>query len=715
MFRLRRDDFMKTKYGILAFALIMFASAISPALAQSSEEDRKIAGVTPDSLLYGFDTAFDGISLFFTFDDELKARKNIEIARERLFEAKVMIDDSRLEAAEKARNEHERALSNAASSVGRLRRGDSLQEIRDIIEIEDELRNHEESINDVSSNIKLKIKGSLTEDQQSIVNTILESLKGNSEELKIEIKSKENSIKIRIRQETGKSEDEVEDEIRKFKREGLEVKAELSGSQAFVKIENKFSLNSADKNEIINEIIKRFALDRETADRLLRTETTTEAEDRERLEIKAETKEGVTRIDVERRFTLSTTDRNAILIEIVSRTRLIREDIENALEQNGNKNKEIEIKAEAFGGSTQVNVKLEFTPSGSDRNSVVQQVLDKFKLGREDIDNILKIENDNFEAKMSGAEGVPPVSTSARGKADFELEDNELKFKLLVSGIEDATFAHIHLAAKGQNGPPAAFLLSSRATGDINIEGTIKSQDLVGPMAGKTLADLMAAMREGNTYVNVHSSTFPDGEIRGQIKPDTDESRERLKVEIKDGMARAEFRFFVNTVQRNEIVEGTFQKLSTLSLNNILDSLEGVVCIQVITSAISPSGICREFPTPCDVPEGWKMASRCEDNEGKKTVEIMPTGFNPNNLEINRGDTVVFVNKDTAAHWPASAAHPSHAVYPESGGCIGSKFDACKGLLTGETFEFTFNFNGTWQYHDHVNFGAPFFGTVVVK
>jgi len=35
------------------------------------------------------------------------------------------------------------------------------------------------------------------------------------------------------------------------------------------------------------------------------------------------------------------------------------------------------------------------------------------------------------------------------------------------------------------------------------------------------------------------------------------------------------------------------------------------ICIQVITPAISPENVCKEFPTPCDVPEGWKIVDKC--------------------------------------------------------------------------------------------------------
>ena len=85
------------------------------------------------------------------------------------------------------------------------------------------------------------------------------------------------------------------------------------------------------------------------------------------------------------------------------------------------------------------------------------------------------------------------------------------------------------------------------------------------------------------------------------------------------------------------------------------------------------------------------------------TIEITATGFTPAKLTINSGKTITFINKDSKSHWPASGIHPTHTLYPESGGCIGSKFDVCKGLSEGETFSFTFNHKGKWPYHDHLN------------
>ncbi len=103
----------------------------------------------------------------------------------------------------------------------------------------------------------------------------------------------------------------------------------------------------------------------------------------------------------------------------------------------------------------------------------------------------------------------------------------------------------------------------------------------------------------------------------------------------------------------------------------------------------------------------------------EKIVEITSGGFSPTPLTISAGDTVTFVNKDAEPHWPASAMHPTHTVYPGSniekcGTPEESRiFDACRGLASGESWSFTFNEKGTWNYHDHLN--AKLFGKVIVQ
>lgn len=96
-------------------------------------------------------------------------------------------------------------------------------------------------------------------------------------------------------------------------------------------------------------------------------------------------------------------------------------------------------------------------------------------------------------------------------------------------------------------------------------------------------------------------------------------------------------------------------------------------------------------------------------------VEIIDNEFRPAIVKVKKGESVIWINKMTAQSWPASAMHPTHAVYPEAGGCIASKFDACHGLKTGESWTFTFNQLGQWKYHDHINFGTVKPGTVEVS
>jgi len=100
-------------------------------------------------------------------------------------------------------------------------------------------------------------------------------------------------------------------------------------------------------------------------------------------------------------------------------------------------------------------------------------------------------------------------------------------------------------------------------------------------------------------------------------------------------------------------------------------------------------------------------------------IEITSSGFSPKTLEINAGDTVTWTNKDSRNHWPASAIHPTHTVYPGSsiskcGTSAESEiFDACNGLSAGESYSFTFNEKGTWKYHDHLSISRT--GTIIVN
>ena len=135
--------------------------------------------------------------------------------------------------------------------------------------------------------------------------------------------------------------------------------------------------------------------------------------------------------------------------------------------------------------------------------------------------------DDHFSTHATGAEEVPANSSRAQGQALFRLSDDgmELHYRLIVANIENVTQSHIHRAPAGTNGgvvvwlyptAPPAQLIPGRTQG-ILAEGTITAADLVGSLAEQPLSALVAEIRSGNAYVNVHTSQFPPGEIRGQI------------------------------------------------------------------------------------------------------------------------------------------------------------------------------------------------------
>lgn len=128
-----------------------------------------------------------------------------------------------------------------------------------------------------------------------------------------------------------------------------------------------------------------------------------------------------------------------------------------------------------------------------------------------------------FFAKLRGRNEVPPVETDARGQAFFKLSRGELslKFKLELFDIENVVVAHLHIGAKGTNGPVVAFLFGP-ITNPVSIEcatftGMITQEDLVGPLAGQTLDALVNEIIAGKIYINVHTVQHPNGEIRGQL------------------------------------------------------------------------------------------------------------------------------------------------------------------------------------------------------
>ncbi len=107
-------------------------------------------------------------------------------------------------------------------------------------------------------------------------------------------------------------------------------------------------------------------------------------------------------------------------------------------------------------------------------------------------------------------------------------------------------------------------------------------------------------------------------------------------------------------------------------------------------------------------PPGGGQAGEAHTHEGGSThthgagAPDAPTvrysadgAFVPERLDISTGDEVVFVNESAVPVWPASNIHPTHEILPE--------FDPLEAIPAGASWSFTFNRNGYWRYHNHID------------
>ena len=136
--------------------------------------------------------------------------------------------------------------------------------------------------------------------------------------------------------------------------------------------------------------------------------------------------------------------------------------------------------------------------------------------------------------ELTGYQENPDVSTAATGSFTATIDDGAqtITYKLSYSGIEGGTAfaAHIHFGKRAVNGGVSAFLCGGGdkpacpAT-EGTVSGVIDAADIIGPTAQGiglgSFDELVAAMRAGHTYANVHSMgadpAWPGGEIRAQI------------------------------------------------------------------------------------------------------------------------------------------------------------------------------------------------------
>ncbi len=174
-------------------------------------------------------------------------------------------------------------------------------------------------------------------------------------------------------------------------------------------------------------------------------------------------------------------------------------------------NENVEVRAQIIGNETKARVKIEFVSNKTDNTAVAQEILNMLKLSRTDINNLLETE-------------------VAQGE---ELKERQ-EAKINIGKVED-----------------------------------IRREDRGVRVAGLDLKE--------PEPVDDRGREVQPGDDKGrEVEPGEDRSDRHSEIDIGNNFSEVEFEleFVLRTTSRSEIVDGIFQKLSTLTVENVLNSLE---------------------------------------------------------------------------------------------------------------------------------------------
>jgi len=142
-----------------------------------------------------------------------------------------------------------------------------------------------------------------------------------------------------------------------------------------------------------------------------------------------------------------------------------------------------------------------------------------------------------FRTAIDGYQQIPTLSTTGRGLLVLHLapDGSSIGYALRYEALEgDVQQAHIHLGRPAFNGGVMVFLCSNLGNGPVgtptcpgpnagDVTGTLDADSVVAGAAAQGVAageldEVIAALRNGAAYVNVHTTAYPGGEIRGNIR-----------------------------------------------------------------------------------------------------------------------------------------------------------------------------------------------------
>ncbi len=239
---------------MLAVLLVMPFAVAQPAVVEADmgageveiDELEGDPGITPDSFWYGLDRALERINLALTFNKVRKAEKGLEIAKERLLEAKKMAEEGNVKAMERAQVEHDKVIEGVKARIGELQEDKTenrtKESIREVVGLQRAIQVHEyriEVLKDVLA------KEELSDEAREAIREAIEKMENKTEVMKQKAEERKGKMKIRLMAIIEKTEEEVEEEI-----ENIEDEEGLTDAK------KKVAEKTIEKAEVVIEKLK---------------------------------------------------------------------------------------------------------------------------------------------------------------------------------------------------------------------------------------------------------------------------------------------------------------------------------------------------------------------------------------------------------------------------------------------------------------------------
>ncbi|GAA5067098.1 hypothetical protein HNP84_001072 [Thermocatellispora tengchongensis] len=125
-----------------------------------------------------------------------------------------------------------------------------------------------------------------------------------------------------------------------------------------------------------------------------------------------------------------------------------------------------------------------------------------------------QVKNYYFASGLLGRNEVPEPGKKVNDRdgkaiAKFRIKGNRFYYFVQWKHVAKPTAFHIHRGKAGKNGPVVIDLLSN---------GTIRGNTSSGSVVVRDLSVLKGIKKNPqNWYANLHTKTFPDGAVRGQL------------------------------------------------------------------------------------------------------------------------------------------------------------------------------------------------------